>query len=138
MREKDNIEMMVMDDTYEMILALWEALAASATTWKPSSTILLLTNPGYRAERNGKLCIHAETLLDVDPTMYDADWLRQHAQKLAKRDHVNPPFPENGMRASTSFRCQRGHAHAMTVFDVETAVNSDVRILFTLGDIDEL
>ena len=94
--EKDTVEVIVFDDTYEVVLALWEAITSSAATWKPSYTILLLTNPGYRGDRKARLCINAETVVDVDPAMYDADWLRQHGQKQAKRDHVNPPFPENG------------------------------------------
>ena len=34
--------------------------------------------------------------MDVDPFMIDAYWLRGHAQRLTKREHVNQPFPEGG------------------------------------------
>ena len=101
MKEKDTVEVIVFDETHETVLKLWEALVGSAATWKPSHTVLLLSNPGYRGDYKGSLSINAETIVDVDPAMYDADWLRRHAQKLAKRDHVNPPFPENSMRLMT-------------------------------------
>ena len=67
--------------------------------------------------------------------MDDAYWLRGHAQRLTKRDHVNEPFPDGGARLSS---------HAMIlkliwiVFDIEGIVEAEIKILFTLADIDEL
>ena len=73
--------------------------------------------------------------MDVDPFMDDAYWLRGHAQRLTKRDHVNEPFSDGGARLSS---------HAMvlkliwTVFDIEGIAEAEIKILFTLADIDEL
>lgn len=81
---------------------MWDILAASATDWVPSNTILLITKPGFRTDRKSKLLINSNTYVDVNPVMYDAELLRQHAQKMSKRDHVNPMFPVNGtLRATT-------------------------------------
>lgn len=60
-----------------------------------------------------------ETYVDVDPVTADACWLRRHAQTLTKRENVNQPFPDG-------------------VFDVEEAASAEIRILFTLADIDDL
>lgn len=75
----------------------------------------------------------ASTHVDVDPCMVDATWLREFAARLTKREHVNPPFPENGMCVICS-KARLIH----TVFDFEVATSSGVRLLFTLADIDEL
>ena len=115
-REVDKLEILVFDDTLEIILTLWDQLCSSASQWQPSSTILLLTNPTYKGDR--QIGVDANTLIEVDPSMDDASWLREHAKNKSKREHVNPPFPEG-------------------VFDVEAAMNSETRILFRFADIDE-
>ena len=90
---------MIFDNTAEAALSIWGDATASTTIWKPSETILLLTNPGYNAydpSRKSKMTMYHNTLVEVDPAMYDAEWLRNYARKLSKRDHINPPFPQNG------------------------------------------
>ena len=73
--------------------------------------------------------------MDVDPYMDDAYWLRGHAQRLTKRDHVNEPFPDGGARLNS---------HTMIlklisiVFAIRGIAEADIKILFTLADIDEL
>ncbi|KAF2432419.1 hypothetical protein EJ08DRAFT_131912 [Tothia fuscella] len=112
------ISVNVFDDTSDATLTLWDTAIASATTWKPSHTILLITNPGWRIDKRAYINCTANTLIDVDPTMPDADWLRNFAQRMIRREHVNPPFP-------------------YTTFDfaiMSTAVN---QILYTFADIDE-
>ena len=71
-------------------------MTLSASLWKASDTILLLSNPGFKDDRKPALSIGTETHIDVDPHMDDACWLRGFAQKLTKREHVNQPFPEDG------------------------------------------
>lgn len=74
--------------------------------------------------------------MDVDPCMEDAYWLRGHAERLVKREHVNQPFPEDG---ASSSRLEKAVARLIViVFDVEEASQSQIRILFSLADIDEL
>ena len=94
-------EIVVFDDTFEAVLSLWEDMIDSATVWKPSSTILLITNPGWKEAKkgNGKLYINPNTYTDVDPDMYDASWLRNHALRMARKEHVNPPFPYDSKNA---------------------------------------
>lgn len=91
-----NLELIVFDDSLEVVLSLWDASVESARSWKPSETILLLTNPGFRDDKREKIYIAQSTLVDVNPVMYDAKWLRDQAQNRAKRDHINPPFPSSG------------------------------------------
>ena len=114
------LEIVVLDDTFEAILSLWADTIDSATTWKPSSTVLLVTNPGWKGttKGKGKIRINPSTYIDVDPDMYDASWLRNHAQRMAKKDHVNPLFPNEA-------------------FDVPYFESSPNRIKYTLADIDE-
>ena len=63
--------------------------------------------------------MNRETYVDVDPLTTDACWLRGHAERLTKREHVNQAFPDD-------------------MFDAEEAASAEIRILFTLADIDEL
>lgn len=84
----------VFDHTAEGCLTLWGATLASVDPWKPSSTILLISNPRCRLDRYVSISLTAISHVDVNPCMNDADWLRAYAQRVGKRDHVNPPFPK--------------------------------------------
>ena len=86
----------VFDNTAAASLTLWGAALASVDLWKPSMTVLLISNPQCKIDRRVDISLSRSTHVDVDPCMNDADWLRNFAQKLTKRDHVNPPFPEGG------------------------------------------
>ncbi|KAL8759104.1 MAG: hypothetical protein Q9199_000986 [Rusavskia elegans] len=114
----DVVNVMVFDDTCEATLALYGRIAKSAADWKASYTILLLSSPGFRSEKRPTLSINSNTYADVDPCMAEADWLRAFAQRLTTREVVNVPFPEG-------------------VFDVQAAIKADVRVLFTLAELDE-
>ncbi|KAL2357179.1 hypothetical protein BJ546DRAFT_1024446 [Cryomyces antarcticus] len=115
----------VFDDSGEATLTLWGSAAASATPWKPSFTVLLISYPGWKIEGRTYVALTANTLVDVDPCISDTEWLRNFARRLTIREHVNPPFPEGD---TTSIP---------VLFDVDTAVASQVRILYTLADIDQ-
>ncbi len=94
-----------------------------------------MTNPSFRGDRRPTLSLSQGTHVDVDPSMDDAYWLRGHAQRLTKREHVNEPFPDGGSRLNS---------HTMVlkliwiVFDTKEIAEADIKILFTLADIDEL
>lgn len=94
----EKVDINVFDHTSEATLTLWGSIASSASAWKASQTILLLTNAGFRDDRRGTILIESNTHVDVDPCMADASWLQDYAQRLIKREHVNLPFPTNGMR----------------------------------------
>ena len=87
----------VFDDTADAKLTLWGTLCSSPAYWKPSYTILLITRPGLYSDGRPLLSLTNDTYVDIDPCMTDAYWLRGHAQRLTKREHVNQPFPEGGM-----------------------------------------
>ncbi|EON69735.1 hypothetical protein W97_08997 [Coniosporium apollinis CBS 100218] len=114
----ENVNIGVFDDTAEASLTLWGSSAASAGAWKVSHTILLITEPGWRIDKRAWISLTSSTQVDVNPAILDTEWLRGFAQRLTRREHVNPPFPEG-------------------VFDTEAAEESQVRILYTLADIDE-
>ncbi|KAL9627087.1 MAG: hypothetical protein Q9204_006819 [Flavoplaca sp. TL-2023a] len=90
----DVVNVMIFDDTRDAILALYGRIAASAAYWKPSHTILLLSNPGFRSDKRPTLTLNSNIYADVDPCMEEADWLRAFAQRLTTREVVNIPFPE--------------------------------------------
>ena len=98
------------------MLTLWND-PLSATRWSPSETVLLITSPGYNAERK-RLSVSFSTFLEVNPSMYDAEWLRDYASKRLRREHANPPFPG--------------------IFDTVGFTSSPKRPLFTLGDAAEI
>ena len=124
----------VFDDTADAKLTLWGPLCSSPAYWIPSYTILLITRPGFHDEGRPLLSLNSDTYVDVDPCMTDAYWLRGHAQWLTKREHVNQPFPEGGMCLDRMAKVRL----MGTVFDAEEAAESELRIMFTLADIDEL
>lgn len=92
----EKVDIKVFDDTYEATLTLWGCVATSAAAWKPSRTILLISNPGLTVEGRVWLNLRQSTQVDVDPCVEDAEWLRAYAQRLVQKDHVNEPFPHGG------------------------------------------
>lgn len=91
----------VFDDTSEGMLSLWNAASGSALTWKPSRTILLLTNASCKEDGKKWISLSPASMADVDPNVPDAHWLRAYAQRMVKREHVNLPFPDKGAATAT-------------------------------------
>ena len=75
-------------------------------------------------------------MFDVDPMISDAFWLRGYAQRMTKREHINPPFPDDGISAVwITFR----EANVfITAFDFVGFANSKSKALFTFAELDEL
>ncbi|KAF2681655.1 hypothetical protein K458DRAFT_77332 [Lentithecium fluviatile CBS 122367] len=108
----------IFDDTTEAQLTLYGPVSNSASSWTPSQTVLLVANPGWRIDRTAKLSLNANTQLHIDPNTADARYVRALAQRLTKKEHVNPAFPAD-------------------LFDVEAAESAAVRVLYMLSEIDE-
>lgn len=94
--QTEKVDVNIFDDTADALLTLWSRTAASASYWKASYTVLLISNASFRADRRPTLSLAPCTYVDVDPCMDDAYWLRGYAQRLVKREHVNQPFPDDG------------------------------------------
>ncbi|KAF2453617.1 hypothetical protein BDY21DRAFT_292851 [Lineolata rhizophorae] len=114
----ERVQVQIFDDTAEGTLDLWDTSTASAAHWTASNTVLLISSPGWHADRRVKIYLTSSTFIDVDPNIPDAEWLWRFAQRLTRREHVNPPFPEG-------------------VFDFEMAMSSPMRVKYLLADIDE-
>lgn len=76
---------------------------------------MLICNPGWRIEKTAKLSLNANSRIDIDPDIGDARRLRALAQRVTKKEHVNPPFP---------------------AIDVSCYEESPVRALYSFADID--
>jgi len=109
----------IFDDTCDGLLTLYSSMCDSASLFVPSETVLLISNPGWRIDKMAKLTISGNSRVDIDPDMGDARRLRALAQRLTKKEHVNPPFP---------------------IADdvVEGFENAAVRALYTLADVDDV
>lgn len=134
----ENINIQVHDDTAGATFGLWGTSALSptggfsnadtadnaddttksGTPWKAGETVLLLEAPGWKIGRGTYLSLTTTTIVDVDPAISDADWLRRWALRQKVREAINPPFPEG-------------------VSDLKALVASPLRCLYTLGDLDE-
>ncbi|KAI1778396.1 hypothetical protein F4818DRAFT_456249 [Hypoxylon cercidicola] len=115
----DMVEVGVFDDTAMSVLKLWEDKVASAKTWVPNQTVLLISKPTYK--KYGKVCeigIRYNSMVDVDPQFPDADWLRKWAKAQMKRESISIPFPSD-------------------TWDVGVAIHGPGRTLFTIADIDD-
>ncbi|KAI0179205.1 hypothetical protein GGR52DRAFT_588955 [Hypoxylon sp. FL1284] len=114
----DMIEVGVFDDTATTVLKLWGDKVASAKTWIPNQTVLLISRPAYK--EYGKLTeigLRHDSMVDVDPQFPDADWLRKRAKKLMKRESVSIPFPSD-------------------TWDIKLAMHGPGRTLFTIAEIE--
>lgn len=83
----------IFDNTSDAILTLYASLCSSASILIPSQTILLISNPGWRIDKTAKLSLNANSRVDINPDLGDARRLRALAQRMTKKQHVNPPFP---------------------------------------------
>lgn len=134
----ENMNVQVHDDTAGATFGLWGTPALSPTRgsidteaannkdgqgkarapWKAGETVLLLEAPGWKIGRGTYLSLTTTTIIDVDPAIGDADWLRRWACRQKVREAINPPFPEG-------------------VFDLKALVTSPLRCLYTFADLDE-
>jgi hypothetical protein len=114
----DLITAVVLDDSHEGYLTLYGSVSASASLWKPYETVLLIADPGWRIDKSAKLSLNANTQIFIDPSIAEARYLRALAQRLIKKEHVNPPFP-----------CED--------FSAAEAERSKIKVLYTLSEIDE-
>jgi hypothetical protein len=64
--------------------------ARSVCKWKNLETTLLLTNAEHRANR---IRIGIGAHVDINPDIEEVKQLREEAHWVAKREHVNPPYP---------------------------------------------
>ncbi|KAI8633897.1 hypothetical protein F5Y19DRAFT_462135 [Xylariaceae sp. FL1651] len=122
----DLVEVGIYDDTANCVLKLWEDKIASAKSWVPNQTILLISQPSCRipdrASRHGN--VYAEvgigysSLVNVDPRFPEATWLRSKIQDMAKKESVIIPFP-------------------VDTWDMQLAIYGPGRTLYTLAEIED-
>ena len=105
--QKELVNVIVFDHTADADLTLWGlAFSSSVDPWQPSRTVLLISGPAFNAGRRPSIALRPHTFVDIDPNTNDAGWLRKFAQRLTKREHVNPPVPKDGS-ASLCPDCNR-------------------------------
>ncbi|KAH7350983.1 hypothetical protein BKA65DRAFT_453725 [Rhexocercosporidium sp. MPI-PUGE-AT-0058] len=117
--ESELAEVGLFDHTGDVRMTLWNSQIESSKDWLPGTTILLISNPGYKVQFSGKgsVGIARQTMVDIEPDFPDAEWLRKYAAGLMKKEGLNVVWPEG-------------------VWDVEAAEYGVVRMLFTLAELD--
>ncbi|EPQ67309.1 Bgt-1786 [Blumeria graminis f. sp. tritici] len=87
------VDVILMDQTAEYRLTLWNDLSTSAVLWHAGQTILLITNPGFRAAnsqaaeaKRGNIEVNRYTMIEIDPLVEEAVHLRQWARFKAQCD----------------------------------------------------
>jgi hypothetical protein len=88
-----NINISIFDHSHQTGFTLWGKMIASAATWTPCSTILLMSN--ISCSERSWLGIKSDSQIEIDPDIGDAHWLRKKVQRETQKQHVNPAFPEN-------------------------------------------
>lgn len=113
------VEVGVFDDTATCTLKLWEDKIASAKTWAPSQTMLLISKPTCRA---GQMPVHLgiahNSIIDVDHEFPEVDWLRSKLKNITKRQSICLPFPTE-------------------TWNIDLAIHGPGRTLFTIAEIEE-
>jgi hypothetical protein len=103
----------ICDQSTEATLSICHPLIPSAQGWEQYRTTLLISSPGRQPGR--KLSIKARTLVEVDPDIDEAAWVRQWVQR--ENCPVNEHFPAD-------------------LFDIESTVQAPLRLQFTLASLD--
>ncbi|KAE8441587.1 hypothetical protein EG329_004672, partial [Mollisiaceae sp. DMI_Dod_QoI] len=110
----------VFDHTASVKLTIFNRMIDAISNWHAGSTILLITNPGYKVAyigNQGSAGVSNQTLIDVNPDFADADWLKKYALGLTKKESLCLEFPED-------------------IWDIEAAEYGVCRNLYTLAEID--
>jgi len=117
--ECELLEVILFDHTSEVKMTVWDNMIESAKEWQPGRTILLISNPGYKVEYQGKgsVGIIRQTMIEIEPDFPDAEWLKKYAVGLTKKESICLEFPED-------------------VWDVEVAEYGAYRPLYTLAELD--
>jgi hypothetical protein len=117
--ESELTDILLFDHTSEVKLTVWNEMIESVKSWKPGETVLLISNPGYRIGLNGKgnLGIIGSTMVDVEPEGSDAQWLREYAMGLTRKE-------------SLCLKVDEGR------WDIKAAEYGVNRMLFTLAELD--
>lgn len=114
------IDVMVFDHTASVRLTIWNRMIDGIADWQAGSTVLLISNPGYKLAYTGKqgsIAILNQTLIDVNPVFPDAEWLKKYVVGLTKKESLCLEFPED-------------------IWDIEAAEYGVCRNLFTLAELD--
>lgn len=89
----DKIDIGIGDESGEAILTLYGRMMLSALRWTPVSTILLISRVNWRLD--WRLSVTARTMIEVDPDIVEAEWLRRVA--VGQSRCVNQVYPEGGI-----------------------------------------
>lgn len=117
-KQSDLAELTLFDHTGEIRVTFWNDAIKSTTSWIPGQTILLISSPAFKTNYGkGSLAILPYTMIDIDPDIPDAIWLKEYAAGLMKRETLNQEFPEG-------------------IWDVDAARHGVVRMLFTFAELD--
>ncbi|KAF8457457.1 hypothetical protein BGX38DRAFT_1265754 [Terfezia claveryi] len=115
----EKVEVGVFDETAHGLLILWGALVVCTANWQPNNTILLLTSPNVKLWGNRpQFTITRKSLVEVNPNMREAAWLREYASRSLGRPVLQQEFPKD-------------------LFDWETLLSTSAKTLFKLADIDQ-
>jgi len=117
------VEIGIYDHTATCVLTLWEDMIASAKSWIPNQTILLIAQPSSRLiNRQGETSVNVgigySSMVNVDPDIPDARWLRTRIQEMAKKESTSIPFPAN-------------------TWDLQLAIYGPGRTLYTLAEVED-
>ncbi|KAH9892363.1 hypothetical protein F4778DRAFT_772781 [Xylariomycetidae sp. FL2044] len=118
----DLVEVGVFDDTATCVLKLWGDQVSSAKNWVPNRTMLLISSPTCKnngsATKQAEVGIGYSSMVNVDPEIAEATWLRKRVLSMAKKDSVYIPFPTN-------------------TWNIDMAMNGPNRTLFTISELED-
>jgi len=118
--ECELVDVVLFDHTGEVKVTFWNELVGSVRAWEAGRTILLISNPAYRASNyggKGMVVVQCSSMIDICPDFPEAEWLGKYALGLKKKESLCLDVPEG-------------------LWDVEAAEHGVVRILFTLAELD--
>ncbi|KAI5796361.1 hypothetical protein DFH27DRAFT_113783 [Peziza echinospora] len=107
-RAGDKAEVGVFDETTEGILTLWGMTAPSINTWIPGKTVLLITRPKITKWNNIiQIKITKNSLIEINPTNRDAEWLRSSARNHSQKSIAKYTFPLTGPDWDSAYNTNR-------------------------------
>jgi hypothetical protein len=118
--DRDLYEAVLHDESAECVLKLWGSVGSSTKIWQAGKTILLISQPGEKAEFRGSMSISLSdaSTVDVEPEFADARWLRRWVEKHRKEEGMKQEWPEN-------------------IWSLDDILEKNWRVFTSLGEVDE-
>lgn len=134
----DLVEIGVFDDTATAVLIFWGDHVASAKSFTPNETLLMISQPTCRSFASSstqgrpaaELSINYRSMVYIDPNCPTSQWLRTKISEISRRDSIVTRIPE-GIWDGVDIVSGTNTERIVTIAEADQRVRQDPATDFT-------